>query len=197
MRLHPIRLAAALFLLAALLALPTGAEAQSSTVANQLPITPLRFCQITASGTVAGLGSGVCASFTGTGSGTNLTVTSVTGKILVGDAVAGTGVPASTTIASQTSGPAGGAGVYVTSAATTSSSASLTSGSIPPGATAAFISVETANIRYRDDGAAPTTSVGQIVPSATNLFYSGTLSAMQIIAVSGSPVVDVSFYRGG
>lgn len=69
----------------------------------------------------------VGASFTGSGSGTNLTVSAVTGLIAVGDVVVGTGVPTGTTILSQTSGPGGGAGVYVTSGATTSSSAALTS----------------------------------------------------------------------
>ncbi len=67
------------------------------------------------------------ASFTGTGSGTNLTTTAVTGYISKGDAISGTGVPSGTTIASQTSGTPGGAGVYVTSQATTSNAASLTS----------------------------------------------------------------------
>ena len=66
------------------------------------------------------------ASFTGTGSGTNLTVTAVTGTIEVGNNLAGTGVPAGTKILSQTSGPTGGAGVYVTSVATTASSAAIT-----------------------------------------------------------------------
>lgn len=66
------------------------------------------------------------ATFTGSGSGTNLTVTSVTGYISAGDPVSGTGVPSSTVIVSQTSGTTGGAGVYVTNNATTSSSASLT-----------------------------------------------------------------------
>lgn len=67
------------------------------------------------------------ATFTGTGSGTNLTASAVTGTIHVGDMISGTGVTAGTTIVSQTSGTTGGAGVYVTSAATTSSGASLTS----------------------------------------------------------------------
>jgi hypothetical protein len=65
------------------------------------------------------------ATFTGTGSGTDLTASAVTGLISVGDTITGTGVPASTTIVSQTSGTPGGAGVYVTSNATTSSGASL------------------------------------------------------------------------
>lgn len=65
------------------------------------------------------------ATFTGTGSGTNLTASAVTGTIHIGDVISGTGVPSGTTIASQTSGTTGGAGVYVTSGATTSSGAAL------------------------------------------------------------------------
>jgi hypothetical protein len=69
----------------------------------------------------------VGASFTGTGSGTNLTVTGVTGVIAAGDRVNGTGVPGGTNIVSQTSGTPGGAGVYVTNNATTSAANALTS----------------------------------------------------------------------
>lgn len=69
------------------------------------------------------------ATFTGSQSGTNLTTTSVTGIISVGDTVAGTGVASGTKIVSQTSGPAGGAGVYVTSLSGTASSASCTASS--------------------------------------------------------------------
>lgn len=47
------------------------------------------------------------ASFTGTGSGTNLTVSACAGYVGVGDVVAGTGVPNGTTIVSQTSGTSG------------------------------------------------------------------------------------------
>lgn len=65
------------------------------------------------------------ATFTGTGSGVNLTATAVTGVIGIGDTITGTGVPANTTIASQSSGTTGGAGVYVTNNATTSSGAAL------------------------------------------------------------------------
>ena len=67
------------------------------------------------------------ATFTATGSGTNLTVSAVTGVISLGDQISGTGVTAGTTIVSQTSGMAGGAGVYVTSAATTASASTVTS----------------------------------------------------------------------
>lgn len=64
---------------------------------------------------------------TGTGSGTALTLSSVTGLVSIGDKISGTGVPAGTTIVSQTSGTPGGAGVYETSVATTASAATITS----------------------------------------------------------------------
>lgn len=66
------------------------------------------------------------ATFTGSQSGTNLTTTSVTGLISIGDVIGGTGVAPGTTIVSQTSGSTGGAGVYVTSVSGTASSASCT-----------------------------------------------------------------------
>ena len=67
------------------------------------------------------------ASFTGSGSGTTLTASAVTGVIEVGQLVQGSGVPANTTILSQLTGTPGGAGTYQTSNATTSSSAALNS----------------------------------------------------------------------
>jgi hypothetical protein len=64
----------------------------------------------------------------------------------------------------------------------------------PTGATIAQICVETAPVRYRDDGIAPTASVG--IPLAAGWCgpYAGPLSAIQFIAQSGSPTIDVSFY---
>ena len=67
------------------------------------------------------------ASFTATGSGTNLTISSVTGSIQLGRILVGTGIPTNTTLVSQTSGTTGGAGVYVTSGSTTASAASVIS----------------------------------------------------------------------
>lgn len=178
------------------IAIANPADAQ--IVAGQ-SVVPLGNCQLSASqlGSSIGLASCVRGSFTGTGSGTNLTTTSVTGIILLGDAIAGTGVPAGTTIVSQTSGTAGGAGVYVTSAATTSSSSSLTSGGIPPGATMAYLQAETADVRYRDDGGAPTASIGNIIVHGAGgqMVYAGTLSQIRFILLSGSPLLDISFYR--
>lgn len=79
--------------------------------------------------------------------------------------------------------------------------ASCSTGSVPAGATITEICVETASVRYRDDGTAPTSSIGILVaPSSSSIpncfaYAVIPLTAMQLIAVTGSPVVDVSFYR--
>lgn len=71
-----------------------------------------------------GTGS-IGATFTATAAGDQLTVTSVTGLISIGDTISGTGVPAGTTIIAGPS--AGGAGVYTTSVVTTAAAATVTS----------------------------------------------------------------------
>jgi hypothetical protein len=65
----------------------------------------------------------------GTASGTpetTLTVTGVTGVILMGAAVTGVGIPTGTTVIAQQSGTTGGNGVYTTNQPTTASSSALT-----------------------------------------------------------------------
>ena len=67
---------------------------------------------------------------------------------------------------------------------------------VPDGATMATISVETAAIRYRDDGTAPAADTG--VPLATGLApyeYWGDLAALEMIAETGTASVTVAFYK--
>lgn len=59
----------------------------------------------------------------------------------------------------------------------------------------AIISVDGASARWRDDGTAPTSSVGMPLPINTNLFYDGELGKFQIIAVATSSNVNISFYN--
>lgn len=82
-----------------------------------------------------------------------------------------------------------GAGQYGLSA---SSVVGLT---VPSGATIAEICVEGAAVRYRDDGVAPTATVGMPVAAGSCFPYSGPLSSVQFIAQSGSPTLDVSYYK--
>ena len=65
----------------------------------------------------------------------------------------------------------------------------------PAGATIAYISCETAVVRYRDDGTAPTAGIGMPLGVGSQLTYSGSLSAIQFIATTGSPVLDISYYK--
>lgn len=71
------------------------------------------------------------------------------------------------------------------------------SGGIPTGATMAVLQAEVAPIRYRDDAVAPTTSTGVLLTNglAGQIFYTGTLSRLRFIAASGSPLLNVLFYR--
>ncbi len=66
---------------------------------------------------------------------------------------------------------------------------------VPSGATIAEICVEGAAVRYRDDGTAPTATVGIPVAAGSCFQYSGPLSSLQFIAQSGSPTLDVSYYE--
>lgn len=67
------------------------------------------------------------------------------------------------------------------------------------GAMIAEICVETAGIRYTDDGTTtPTASVGiPVVPTSTTpscFQYAGPLSAFKAILISGSPTMDIAYY---
>lgn len=69
------------------------------------------------------------ATFTGTrNAASQITASSTSGTIGIGDVIVGTGIPAGTTITGQISGTTGGNGVYSTSVDTSASSASVTCG---------------------------------------------------------------------
>ena len=82
---------------------------------------------------------------------------------------------------------------YCQLSVTTAVSLSTCAGGIPAGAMIAFITPETAAIRYRDDGTPPTATVGYPVSVGSQLQYGGPLTAIQIIAQSGTSTVDVYF----
>lgn len=180
--------------------LAVAPAAAQGTVPGQF-VVPLGFCQlgVTALTASVGLSSCVSASFTASAGTdpTQLVVTSVTGFIRPGQIIiSGTGITAGTVITGQVSGTTGGAGTYQLSASNTASSASSTSGGIPPGATMAYLDAEVAGVRYRDDGGAATATVGSLIATGNpGIFYTGTLSALRFIAATGSPLLNVSFYR--
>jgi hypothetical protein len=89
-----------------------------------------------------------------------------------------------------------GNGQYAVAIATNA----VTTLTVPVGTAGAEICVETAGIRYTDDGSTPTSSVGiPVVPASSTLptcfQYFGPLNKMKIIGISGSPTIDVSYYK--
>ena len=65
---------------------------------------------------------------------------------------------------------------------------------IPVGATVALIQAETQDVRWRDDGTAPTASVGMIIGAGTTLPYTGNLSAIMLIQATASAKLNISYY---
>lgn len=66
---------------------------------------------------------------------------------------------------------------------------------VPAGAEIAVLHVETDDIRYRDDGTAPTSTIGMRVEQDTTFLACGlALSRLQMIRVTTDATVGVSYY---
>ena len=65
---------------------------------------------------------------------------------------------------------------------------------VPVGATLALIVAETQAVRWRDDGTAPTASVGMPLATGTSLSYDGDLRAIRFIQQLASATLNVSYY---
>lgn len=65
----------------------------------------------------------------------------------------------------------------------------------PAGATLAQVCAEGAPVRYRDDGVAPTATVGIPLGMGACIQYSGPLGAVQFIQQSATATLDVSYYK--
>jgi hypothetical protein len=66
---------------------------------------------------------------------------------------------------------------------------------VPIGASFAVIVPETQAVRYRDDGTAPTGSVGQPLAVGVVLTYAGNLAAIRFIEQAASAKLNVLYYR--
>jgi hypothetical protein len=65
---------------------------------------------------------------------------------------------------------------------------------IPAGAKRAIIQAETQDVRWRDDGTAPTASVGMVISAGDRLAYTGSLPAIRFIEATASAKLNVSYY---
>lgn len=72
----------------------------------------------------------------------------------------------------------------------------LTSLTVPGTATTALIQIEGPNVRWRDDGPSPTTTVGFLLyGGGAPQVFAGNLAAASFIGVSGSPTMNVLYYK--
>lgn len=70
--------------------------------------------------------------------------------------------------------------------------ASLT---VPSGARVAVVQCTAQNVRWRDDGTAPTATVGmQLATTDVDKIYDGDLSAIQFFREASGAILNVSYY---
>lgn len=72
---------------------------------------------------------------------------------------------------------------------------STCAGGIPTGTNYALLVPEAQAIRYRDDGVAPTATVGFPVPAASVFLYAGTMTAVRVISQVAGAKLNILFYR--
>jgi len=60
--------------------------------------------------------------------------------------------------------------------------------------TFALIIAETQNVRWRDDGVAPTASVGMLLAAGVPLQYDGDLTNIKFIEQTASAKLNISYY---
>lgn len=65
---------------------------------------------------------------------------------------------------------------------------------VPAKATFAIIQTETQPVRWRDDGTAPTASVGVPLETGDEFFYTGNLSAIKFIETASAAKLNISYY---
>ncbi len=66
---------------------------------------------------------------------------------------------------------------------------------VPTGATEALIQVMSQNVRWRDDGVAPTATVGMQLRAGGDMLYTGKLTAIRFIEEALGASLNVSYYR--
>jgi len=66
---------------------------------------------------------------------------------------------------------------------------------IPPGCTLVLVTPEVAAVRWRDDGTAPTATVGYPLAVGGELQYSATrMEALRFIQQTAGAIINVAFY---
>lgn len=72
--------------------------------------------------------------------------------------------------------------------------ASVVGLAVPTGAKCCVVHAEGQAVRWRDDGTAPTASVGMLLPVGGELRYDGNLLAIRFIETAGSAKLNCAYY---
>ncbi len=123
--------------------------------------------------------------------GTTFTISGMTPAGYNGSFIAITGTTGSTLVAALVNDPTTATGMGTLNASLTAA----TPLAAPPGALVAFIAISGAGVRYRDDGVAPTASLGYPAASGAYLTYSGPMSQFQIVEQAAGAVLDILYER--
>lgn len=67
--------------------------------------------------------------------------------------------------------------------------------SMPDMSIRALIQAEGGDVRWRDDGVAPTAALGMVIKQDQTLEYEGDLSKIQLIEVAAAGGINVAFYK--
>lgn len=59
----------------------------------------------------------------------------------------------------------------------------------------ALIQCEADSVRWRDDGTAPTPTVGMLLAAGDSMVYSGDLTAIQFCQVTAGGILNISYYE--
>lgn len=104
------------------------------------------------------------------------------------------GISGQPMIVTTTGAPAGLTPLGYQQITSLGTAASLT---VPAGATVALIEPNNSGtaIRWRDDGVAPTASVGIELQPGSAMVYAGSLAAFQAIQESATAILNISYYK--
>lgn len=89
--------------------------------------------------------------------------------------------------------PMGFQQITATGVAQTLTVPTVTSGAQTVAACYALIQASGGSVNWRDDGTAPTATIGMTIPAGAELAYNGNLKAIQLIATAGT-LINVSYY---
>jgi len=65
---------------------------------------------------------------------------------------------------------------------------------VPADAQFALIQAESKDVRWRDDGTNPTSSVGMLLAAGADVWYANDLSKVKLIETAASAKVNVAYY---